>query len=445
MGNNDAVCVAFYQKSSHARFLLGSLLFLAFTVGCILSVLLHQRSTQQKAPPATDRPTVHYRLSPLGETPDWSCLEAYQGTMTRDDFEMALQTIFTCSRAWEKYFEIYDDHVMIKTVAGDPKSITRLAFAKTSGEKKTATRSWRSLAEMNALKNGELPLQDVHIAIDAGHIGGTWAQMEARWFRIGEAMPVTEGDMTLKVALLLRPELEALGAKVSLVRETPEPITADRPETLQLSNVEGAAAMTLQQAELLFYRTSEIRARAEKVNRDIRPDVTLCLHFNAVGWGDPANPQLVEENHFHILLNGAYTDEELDFDDQRLDMTRKILQRTIDEEAALGAVMAKVFVEQTQLPAHPYESNSNRARNVNGNPYLWARNLIANRLYDCPVIFFEPYVMNSHAFHERIQMGDYDGVKEINGTAKPSIYREYCKAVVDGLVEYYKQRATSAK
>lgn len=437
---NDIGCVLFYKKVLPARTLLTALVIIAFAVGWILYTLLNPSPKV-----AHKAPTVSYRLSPLGRAPDWSCLQAYQGTMTRDEFAMALETIFTCSRAWEKYFVIHHDHVMIQTIAGNPESVIRLEFAKTSAEKKAAVRSWRSLAEMDDLKPGEMPLRGVHIAIDAGHIGGPWAQMEGRWFRIGDAIPVTEGDMTLNVAHLLRPELEALGAKVSLVRETPEPVTLDRPETLQQSNDAGEAVVSLQQAELLFYRTSEIRARAEKVNREIRPDVTLCLHFNAVGWGDPSNPQLVEENHFHILLNGAYTDDELDFDDQRLDMTRKILQRTIDEEAALGAVMAKVFVEQTQLPAHPYENDSNRARNVNGNPYLWARNLIANRLYDCPVIFFEPYVMNSNEFHERIQMGDYDGVKEVAGKARRSIYREYCKAVVDGLVEYYKQRDRGIK
>jgi N-acetylmuramoyl-L-alanine amidase len=447
--NMDTFRVLFFWKNLPARSVLAALLCFAGVVGWMLLQGLKKNPASPDAGRA-ETPTIPYRLSPLGKVPDWSCLNAYHGTMTRDDFAMALQTVFTCSPAWEKYFTLNDDHVMIQTVAANPESIFRLEFARTSDEEKAAVRSWRSLAEMDSLKPGDLPLRGVHIAIDAAHIGGSWAQMEERWFRIGDATPVTEGDMTLRVAHLLRPALEDLGAKVSLVRETPEPLTEDRPERLLQTmaaedSVSSQALISLKQAEMLFYRTSEIRARAEKVNHEIRPDITLCLHFNAVGWGDPANPQLVEENHFHILLNGAYTDDELDFDDQRLDMTRKILQRTIDEEAALGAVMARVFAEQTQLPAHPYESDSNRARNVNGNPYLWARNLIANRLYDCPVIFFEPYVMNSIEFHERIQLGDYDGIKEVAGKARLSIYREYCKAVVDGLVEYYKQRRTSAK
>ena len=69
--------------------------------------------------------------------------------------------------------------------------------------------------------------------------------------------------------------------------------------------------------------------------------------------------------------------------------------------------------------------------------YVYARNLVATRLYQCPVIYFEPYVMNSHEVFARIQAGDYDGTKPINGVERPSIYREYVDSVVDGLVEYY--------
>jgi hypothetical protein len=46
--------------------------------------------------------------------------------------------------------------------------------------------------------------------------------------------------------------------------------------------------------------------------------------------------------------------------------------------------------------------------------------------------------MNSSEVFARIQAGDYDGTRPINGVERPSIYREYVDGVVDGLVEYYK-------
>src|SRR4029077_10569199 len=57
--------------------------------------------------------------------------------------------------------------------------------------------------------------------------------------------------------------------------------------------------------------------------------------------------------------------------------------------------------------------------------------------YRCPVVYCEPYVMNSKDAFARIQAGDYEGTRTINGIERKSIYREYADSVVDGLVDYY--------
>ncbi len=44
--------------------------------------------------------------------------------------------------------------------------------------------------------------------------------------------------------------------------------------------------------------------------------------------------------------------------------------------------------------------------------------------------------MNSTEGFARIEVGDYEGTREINGVQRPSIFREYAKAVADGLAEY---------
>ena len=61
-------------------------------------------------------------------------------------------------------------------------------------------------------------LSGLKIALDPGHIGGEWAKMEERWFKMGDTPPVEEGEMTLRVAKMLAPKLRALGARVSFVR-----------------------------------------------------------------------------------------------------------------------------------------------------------------------------------------------------------------------------------
>lgn len=401
-----------------------------------LAVALWWRSGTHRPEPALEPPpSPAPRLSDLAETPDWSQLDPWQESLTRDEFIRMMDEVFSVSDAWRDWFVVRDQSVEIQTNDPDHPYILRFSSSETSP---SGPRYWRAASKLPAAPEGK-PLQDVHIAIDPGHIGGRWARIEERWFQVGDGEPVREGSMTLLVAELLKPALEALGAKVSLVRSQTEPVTDYRPETLMDEAREKDPDSPRRLAERLFYRTAEIRARADKVNKQLEPDLVLCLHFNAEGWGDPLLPTLVPRTHFHLILNGAYTDSELALADQRFAITRKIAERIHPEEAALAESVAAAFVETTSLPPYLYEANSRRAVNIGGNPYLWARNLLANRLYDCPVVFLEPYVMNSTVDHERIQAGDYDGVKEVGGELRPSIFREYRDAVVKGLADYYRK------
>jgi hypothetical protein len=378
-------------------------------------------------------------LSDLGSPPDWGSLERFQGSIARADFIRGMDEVFTVSPAWREWFEVGEREVAVRTGPG-PEDVFRLRFSE-EGERPAPPRFWRPLGELPPAPPGR-PLEGLKLAIDPGHIGGRWGKMEERWFQLHGSRPVQEGDMTLAVARLLKPRLEALGAVVSLVRGETEPVTEARPEFLRDEAVGAAAGGDIVKlAERLFYRTAEIRARARLVNETLKPDLVLCLHFNADAWGDPNGPTLVPANHFHMILNGGYTDAELALADQRHDLLHKLLQGVHAEEKALSASVAAAFVERTAMPPYLYDPAANNARNVDGNPYLWARNLLANRLYQCPVLYFEPYVMNSREDHERIQAGDYEGLREVAGKPRPSIFREYADAAVLGLERHYGQRA----
>ena len=173
------------------------------------------------------------------------------------------------------------------------------------------------------------------------------------------------------------------------------------------------------------------------MNSKLKPDLVLCLHFNAEAWGDEGNPTLTDKNHLHLLVNGAYGPSELQSDDVRFEMVRRLLSRAYDEELKIADTAATVTAKKTQLPAYEY-TNPENVTKVGTSGYVYARNLIATRLYQCPVVYFEPYVMNSHEVFERIQAGDYEGTRPVNGVERPSIFREYVDSVVEGLVEYYR-------
>jgi N-acetylmuramoyl-L-alanine amidase len=413
-----------------ASFSKHSLLFLTATLlsGAAVAWWIYKPPLPAVSPPA---------LSVLAAPPDWKALEIYQETMTRDEFEHLLTTVFTTGDAWRAHIEIRETEACIQTGDSPAGEIFRLRFA-IAGHESKAPRHWRTTDQLPATPQDK-PLASLKIAIDPGHIGGEWAKMEERWFTLGSGSPVCEGDMTLRVANLLKPRLEALGATVSLVRDKSEPITPLRPESLLTVAKESTAPGESPQrlAERLFYRTAEIRARADLVNQTLKPDLVLCLHFNAEAWGDPNQPTLTDRHHLHLLLNGAYTAEEVGLADQRFALLQKLLQRTHQQEVTVGASIAESFAKMSGLPPYVYLLESRTALPIPQQPYLWVRNLLANRLYDCPVIYMEPYVMNSTTDYARIQAGDYAGLREVSGKMQPSIFSEYSDAVAEGLAKYY--------
>ena len=85
----------------------------------------------------------------------------------------------------------------------------------------------------------------------------------------------------------------------------------------------------------------------------------------------------------------------------------------------------------------PFTYFSSNAKRIGEGPYVYARNLLANRLYKAPVVFLEPYVMNSSPVWKRVQMGDYRGLKSVDGESVPSLMSEYASGVAQGLVRYY--------
>ncbi|MFN2474987.1 MAG: hypothetical protein ABR526_01430 [Chthoniobacterales bacterium] len=398
-------------------------------------------------------------ISPLGNKPKWKAFERYQKTITHDEFARLLRDIYCPRGVGPELIDAQPGEARF-LIDRDEKTFFTLRFAADEKSQKRVPRPWRPATSLPKAKNGK-PLSGVKIALDPGHIGGEWARMEERWFQVGDSKPVQEGDMTLAVAKLVAEKLRAMGALVSFVRDKTEPVTPKRPDDLK-----EVAAQVLQRAgnasppekysgpadpekehtlqweeELLFYRISEIHHRAEIVNTKLRPDVTLCLHFNAEAWDDPRNPTLIDHNHLHLLVNGSYSSTELDYDDVRFEMLDRLLSRTHAEELPLAEKSAEAMARHTHLPQ--YEYTTDNVTKVGTTGYVYARNLLATRLFRCPVVYFEPYVMNSDDVFRRVQEGDYEGNRNVNGIDRPSIFREYADGVVDGLINYYKEaRAT---
>jgi len=393
-------------------------------------------------------------ISVIGNKPRWDVLEHYQQTITRDEFAHLINDVYVTHGSAPDLIEIKDDSARI-LVNRDARKFFTLRFASNTKKQKPVPRLWRPAKSLPPTKRDK-PLSALKIALDPGHLGGSWAKMEERWFQVGDSKPVQEGDLTLRVARLLAARLRELGAKVSFVRRTDEPTTGKRPDDFRTlarkilikngvpqpradvldSNDPDKEQTISWQSQILFYRYSEIRRRAARVNFKLHPDLVVCLHFNAEGWGDPNSPSLTDLNHLHLLVNGSYLAEELEFDDERFEMIRRLLSRVYEEELPLADTIATAMARKTGLPPYAYPT-TNSTTKVGTTGYVYARNLLATRLYRCPVVYCEPYVMNSKDVFARIQAGDYEGTRNVNGVERKSIFREYANSVADGLVEYY--------
>ena len=379
---------------------------------------------------------LNAKTTSLGQVPQWSDLDIFQKSMSRSEFIHFLDTVY-CPRGewWSAWITIDQDRVRIRKVSGKDDWYD-LYFSK------DVNGSLMSVPPGNSSPDPE----GMIIALDPGHIGGAWSEMERRHFSLDGDPPVKEGDLSLAIAQNLVPRIEALGATALLVRKVSEPVTQQRPEDFrgvaklwadeilgtEDNNSEERRLLIKNREELLFYRVDEIRARAELINQSIKPDVVICIHLNAAPWKTPEHKELVERNDHHMLVNGCYMGGELAYDDQRFEMIWRLLNRWSVTEQHLAESLSLSFSEITSMPNFAYKGPN--ALKVGKVPGVWARNLLANRLYRCPVVFLEPYVANSQSSYPRIQKWLENGSGE-----DPSIITEYADAVMLGLESFIRE------
>ena len=358
---------------------------------------------------------------------DWSALEPFQETLSRSEFDLLLTNVYCPSATLTGCLAYASNSVTIFSTSEKTNALFTLRFGS---------------------PDVPYPKTIRRIVLDPGHIGGEWARMEERWFVRGKARPVQEAVLNLMVACRLRDQLTAAGYEVALTKNNFKPVTDKRPEDFrdeasrtlpepafgsELERDAFLRDMMRKRMEQFFYRNAEIAARTKLVNETYRPDLTLCIHFNAVEWNE--HNDLVDDNRLVVFVHGDYLPGEVADDAQKLRLFYKLLSRSLAVELPVAESLANALAQATKLPAAEYGAGS-PAIHVGTNAYVYARNLAANRLIDSPVVFLEPYYMNNRIVYQRIQLGDYDGEQIVDGKSYRSIFREYADAVFAGLQHF---------
>jgi len=399
---------------------------------------------------------AHAQFTQLRETVVWPTLDRHQHTLTQQEFESRLP-LYSPDGSIRDYLTFDEEKVTVYSDTAHTTPLWQLLWSIPEDQKRNRSPGFRFSRKALAPITGacaEKPLAGVTIALDPGHIGGAWASIEERRLVIGRNPPVQEGDMVLAVAQHLAPQLEAAGARVVWIRDSLEPVTPLRPADLQMEAMQAMAGLDARtllrlpsanllrahalRANMLFYRGAEISARAARV-RQYQPDVTLCIHYNAAPWGRFSRPRLFNANKLVVFVHGAYTRSELADEAQRYHLFHKLLEGSAPEEEAISAAVADSMAQGWGFRPENYSSWDVAAK-AGPNPYVWARNLLANRLFDGPTVFIEGPYMNDRVMFKRMIAGDYEGEKEIGGKPVRSLHREFADHIARGVITHYSRQ-----
>jgi len=127
-------------------------------------------------------------------------------------------------------------------------------------------------------------------------------------------------------------------------------------------------------------------------------------------------------------VNGSYLQDELEFDDERFEIDPPFAQSRLRRKSFQLPTRSRLSMAQaTGLPAFQYPTTLTTTK-VGASGLCLRSKSTGNAALRCPVVIGEPYVMNSKDGFARIEAGDYDGTKEINGVQRKSIFREYATA-----------------
>lgn len=308
------------------------------------------------------------------------------------------------------------------------------------------------------------PLTGIKIAIDPGHIAGSWdiAVAESRFIEMygikKDPIRFFEGELTLSTALVLRDSLEELGAEVMLSRDKGDfsamGMSFEEWIHTELVDTLLRAGYTLDQTERKIKHTSKRRlyeryfldddldARAEKINY-FKPHFTVVIHFNAdvnnTGWHTPT-----KRNYSMIFVPGSYLANELSTSIERFDFIRTLLTDHMQESTLLSQFVMKEFEERLKVDAvsdyrAPKYLTQNSKKVTRG---IYARNLRLCRLLNTPVCYGESLLQDNRT--EMLALSEND---LRNGKIAPRLIT-VANSYLEGIKQYVKllkQRQRSNK
>lgn len=271
-------------------------------------------------------------------------------------------------------------------------------------------------------------LKGLRVALDPGHIGGEYAELEKRCIKV-LGVHLHEGDMAYLTAVKLRELLENEGAVVMITR----PGFGEGALDESFRTWESKQKPSSEKTKFIRYNREDLYARAEKINA-FHPDLTLILHYNSEFSEEDETVPLIEENYAVVFVPGAFSEHELDREKDRYEFLRLLVTETLEQSFKLSRKVAERFAKDLDVPLIDHAKLSPKLE-----PYslllekgVYSRNLVLTRLIQSPVCYGEPLLQNHRKEAERLSVND----GEIQGVRCSKRLEEVARAYFEGIKAY---------
>lgn len=317
------------------------------------------------------------------------------------------------------------------------------------------------------------PLEGIRIALDPGHIGSQlWDKRDGKYVQDKRGRYLSEGTMALQVALLLEPELRALGADVLITHRDFRPVfqggsyerfplenyALEEFRSSRLSDWFLKLLTTFSPVDMIpaarahpniqrifrngiwaryryFFQRADLQARANVINA-FKPDLTVIIHFDidgAPGVGHGLNPQ--NYNSTKAFIPGHFQFSEVSTRAQRAQLARGLVQGSLWEKSVrLSRTVTHSISRKLGIPLD--KGNPDFVTQIE--PGVFARNLGLLRSLEGPgpVTFLECLFYNGPTEFEKMVAQDFaitiDGIKTYYSHRLKSLV----EAIRDGLISY---------
>jgi N-acetylmuramoyl-L-alanine amidase len=282
-------------------------------------------------------------------------------------------------------------------------------------------------------------LHNVKIAIDPGHFGGAYAELEERYIHIpaeetknNQAIRFNEGDLPYLTALELQRLLESEGATVIVTREAIGRGTVQDDFIQWLENANFPPDMSLSKIFRNYYNREDLIARAKKIN-EFSPDVTIVIHYNSHSTNNDSH--LTESNYSLAFIPGAFGKGELNTVEARYELMRLLLTNDLEESLKLSEYITAQFVKQLGIPLIVETEKTSYTDKVCllQKPGIYSRNLALTRLVHGPVCYGETLIQNNQDEVYRLA----ERTTSISGVPCSGRIKEVARAYFEGIKEYF--------